>query len=299
MHIYLKKALLYGLIGVFIPTYTYLEAADTNQEKDPNNKSSNLKEWLNWGYSVATFIPTLHANDYLGQGPGTFNPMLEAFEPNKTTPFILFGVDDEIMGIYDAKKAPVYLGSIPRSAEHFKKIRQHAQLPEDALIGLHTLNRNFEQKYVWLKTSIQEDGHVNQYKYPTTDFTAPSQLDLIRATFNIHNRDAVNEGAVLVHCKAGKGRSGTVTIAYYICVYTMAMKQYADGTPYTKTCDNTEIIEKLIRYGRNKRPCIKINDNQKPALITFFGNLQKAGHIQTLYIQNQPAIIERETQIKQ
>lgn len=259
---------------------------------------SSLHEWGNWAYSVVTFIPTLHGNDYFGQGPGTFNPMLEPFDPQKAGPCIIFDADDEIIALYDNKKAQLYLGNFPRSAEHFKKIRQHANLSDDALIGLHTLNRKFEQKYVWLKTSIQTDGHVKQYQYPTTDFTAPTQVDLIRAAFNLYNRDTAEEKAVLVHCKAGKGRSGTVIIAYYIHTYHTGTKQYADGTPYTKQLENSEIIEKLIRYGQKKRPLIKINANQKPALTAFFTNLQKAGHLQTLYIQNQKAIIEREAQIK-
>ncbi len=294
----LKRALLFGLITVSMPAHTHLQAADTNQENDPNNKKSSLKEWLNWGYSAATFIPTLHVNDYIGQGPETFHSMLEPFDSAKTSPCILFGPNDEIVGIYDGKKAAFYLGNIPRSSDHFKNIRHHAKLSDDASVGLHTLNHSFEQKYVWLKTSIKNDGHVTQYKYPTTDFTAPSQVDLIRAAFNLYNRDTANEEAVLVHCKAGKGRSGTVTITYYICVYQIGTKQYADGTPFTKTFSNAEIIEKMIQYGQTKRSVIKINDNQKPALTTFFTNLQQAGHIQTLYIQNQPAIMEREAQIK-
>jgi hypothetical protein len=291
-----KKTLLLGLIGwSMLVSHNSLQTADTNKA----SKKSSLKEWVNWGYSAVTFIPTLHANDYIGQGPETFHSMLEPFNPANTAPSITFGPDDEITGIYDGKQAPLYQSNIPRSPDHFKHLREHANLPADAQIGLHTLNHSFEQKYVWLKTSIQNDGYVTQYKYPTTDFTAPSLIDLIRAAFNIYNRDTANEGAVLVHCKAGKGRSGTVTITYYICIYQMGTKQYADGKPFTKTLTNTEIIEKLIRYGQKKREYIKINDNQKPALTTFFADLQKAGHIQTIYIQNQPAIIERETQLKQ
>jgi Dual specificity phosphatase, catalytic domain len=279
----------FSLLLITIPTSIW--------SADPN-KAQSWGEWMkdqkNLALSAAAFIPTIHWNDYFGQGPCTFHSMLEPFDPQKKEPYIIFNADDSISAIYDANEVLLNLGNMPRSENHFKQLRKMYGLPEDALIGMHTLNRFFERKYVWLKTSIEKDGNVRQYKYSTIDFTPPSQIDLIRAVYNIDARHREKEDVVLVHCKAGKGRSGTVVIAYYIHVYHGAQKMYVDGTPYTKQLSNAQVIDALIKYGQLKRPLVKINDNQKPALFTFYAELQKSGDLKTLYAQNQQEIHQRE-----
>jgi rhodanese/phosphatase family protein len=300
MHIPLKNIFILNITILFsIAMY----AADPHKptrdtvHTDPDQKSM-LTEWGQWAYSVVSFIPTIHGNDYFGQGPCSFHRMLEPYDPTRQKPRIVLNDDDEIISIYDGKKAPLFLGNIPRSSDHFKKLRKECGLEENALIGLHTLNRKFERKYVWLKDSAQNDGHVKRYYYDTTDCTAPSQIDIIRCVFDLTNRDEHGELVVLLHCKAGKGRSGTVMIAYYIPLWSIAEKVYANGTPYTKTFSNSQIIDAFISYGQKNRTVLKINSNQRPSLDTFLTSIQAAGNIQTLYTQNIEAISKRETELK-
>jgi len=301
-----KVTLIAGFATLLLTINSTIRTADDPNASQEKNKESSWKEWkkwgkdnVNWAYSVATFVPTIHANDYLGQGPCTFHAMLEPFDPKKTTPYMVFNANDEIVSIYDARKALLCLGNIPRSADHFKQFREAFNLPADALVGLHTLNRKFEQKYVLLKTSIQKDGRVKQYRYDTTDCTAPSQIDITRALFEIDNRDWNGEFIVLVHCKAGKGRSATIVGAHCGTIYYIGQKLYENGTPYTKQLSPVELTEKVDAYMKKRRPVVNINGNQKPALYEFFGNFQKAESIQSLYIKNIDAIMQRKTELKQ
>jgi protein-tyrosine phosphatase len=300
MHSSLKNVFILNSAILFSITAYAADPQGPAKDEEPVNPDQKgiLTELGQWLYSFVSFAPTLHGNDYLGQGPCSFHRMLEPHDPTRQKPRIVFSADDTITSIYDGKKAPLFLGNIPRSSDHFKKLREACGLEENALIGLHTLNRKFERRYVWLKDSAQKDGHVKRYYYDTTDCTAPSQTDIIRCIFDLTNRDEYKELVVLVHCKAGKGRSGTMTVAYYIPLWIIAEKAYEDGTPYTKVLSNAQVVNLLTAYGKKNRAVLKINGNQRPALETFLTSMQAAGNIQTLYIQNTEAIMKREAELK-
>eukprot|EP00933_Yihiella_yeosuensis_P029964 TRINITY_DN23619_c0_g1_i1.p3 TRINITY_DN23619_c0_g1~~TRINITY_DN23619_c0_g1_i1.p3 ORF type:complete len:122 (+),score=17.74 TRINITY_DN23619_c0_g1_i1:570-935(+) len=66
-------------------------------------------------------------------------------------------------------------------------------------------------------TEVYETEGVKLLWMPIVDFTSPGVEDLERAVFWIRERIEA-EGKVYLHCKAGKGRSGTVAMAYLISV---------------------------------------------------------------------------------
>ncbi|CAE8584656.1 unnamed protein product [Polarella glacialis] len=63
--------------------------------------------------------------------------------------------------------------------------------------------------------SIYEAERIEQLWMPIVDFTSPSPEELDRAVQWIRERTSQGR-KVYLHCKAGKGRSGTVAMAYLI-----------------------------------------------------------------------------------
>jgi len=241
-------------------------------------------ESYNWAKSAAFFVPTLAYNNYLGQGPCSFHSML-ADHAEYPEPVVIIGLQDHkavIKEIADGLKAPLYLSAIPQSAEFFQKIREHATLPARAAIGLHTLNRRFEQWLTALKTTAKDDGFVLQLEYSTTDFTAPKQIDLLRGVQNIGMRDWAGRDIDVVHCKAGKGRSATLLCAYLLKVYHSAPHKYEDGTLCDVPFCNDQIISMIIAYAKERRPLVNINSNQKPALEKFYDYLVHVGSFENM-----------------
>lgn len=65
---------------------------------------------------------------------------------------------------------------------------------------------------------------IEQLRIPTVDFTPPKLEDIERAIAYIKERAARGE-SVLVHCKAGRGRSATVAACWLIAAHGMTPEQ--------------------------------------------------------------------------
>lgn len=221
------------------------------------------------------------------------------------TPRVTIGPKNTILLIADGLHAPLYLGKIPESADYFINLRVAAGFSDNnALIALHTLNRWFEQRLVNLQHSIEKDEHVIQYNYSTTDFSAPSLIDLIRGVYNLKERDHRDEKIALVHCKAGRGRSAALVIAYLLYVYSIAEKVNLKNKPYTQEelahmfHSDQVLIDALEAYVKHQRPVIGLHGIQKNALIQFCHELKKYGNFENLYEHYADTIHTRDVELK-
>lgn len=244
--------------------------------------------------AVAFFTTTLWLNKYFGQGKHSFHPMLSL----SNEPTVVIDEKGAITRMSDGKPWALFLSNIPEDASYFTTIRKFLNVTMDTPIDLHTMNESFETTWVDLSKTLKTDGSVNHHWYPTIDCTAPSQIDLIRGVHTIANR--TNHTAV--HCKAGKGRSGAVTIAELIHVYMLAKTNNKitnpDGTPYTKELPTgNALITRIIEYGKACRNVLKINDHQMPGLEKFLKEYTDAGSLEKLYKRNEYAILEREIEV--
>ncbi len=192
--------------------------------------------------------------------------------------------DGNIIALNDGKRVPIVLGSIPRSTDNIKELRKKYNLSEDALIFIFTLNRKFERDFTGLSDIVKKATNNTLLKYPTTDFSAPTLIDLLRIVRDLKNRDDQQEELVLVHCKSGRGRSSTGVAAYLLCVLHDAG---------IKTDHN-----QIEQYLKSQRPQVSLNDSHKKALTELQLKLKKAGSFDTLYKHYEKAIQKRDKEVK-
>lgn len=268
-------------------------------------ESFSLRESYAWFKSLFGFHISLYYNRYwLKQDVCSFQCILAPYKAVPTRRVVI-GPQNNILLIADGLHAPLYLGKIPESIDYFINLRMAAGFRDNhGQIALHTLNRAFEQRFVHLQEMIEEDGEVTQYNYSTTDFTAPSLIDLIRGVYNLKARDRRGEKIALVHCKAGRGRSAALVIAYLLYVYSTAEKVNLKNVPYTPKelvhmfpSDET-LIEALEAYVKQQRSVIGLHAIQRDALIQFYRELKKYGTFENLYEHYSDEIHDRDVALK-
>jgi hypothetical protein len=206
-------------------------------------------------------------------------------EAGASEPCVIFDTDGTIISITDGLPIPIYLSSIPKSIRHLRRLRNDAQVKSDAVIGLYTLNTREEQDQYNLPETITDDSFVIPHHYPTIDFTAPSVDDLIRGVYDLSTRDTRNEEITCIHCRAGIGRSVTLTAAYLLYIYSIASKQYQDGSPVSGTFDDAAVVAMIVEYIKTKRSVAHPNREQRAATQQFYTSLCAAHSLEDLYHQ--------------
>lgn len=210
----------------------------------------------------------------------SFDKIVEA---EATGPRVIFNNDGTIISITDGLHIPIYVSSMPKAARHFRRLRADACLQSDALIGLYTLNTSDEQDSYNLGATIADDGFILPHHYPTIDFTAPSIWNLIQGVRDLSTRNMRQEEITCIHCRAGLGRSVTLAAAYLLYIYSIASKQYLDGTPVSEDFDAPTIVAMIVEYIKTKRSVAHPNVQQRTAMREFYTALRASGSLENLY----------------
>ena len=162
--------------------------------------------------------------------------------------------DDKLSPWWSKINDDIYIGAVPFDGQEKEIIKQ---------IGTdgHVLSimRKFENNYngLFIKTVTPkkwEKLKIVQKQIESPDFLPLSQHKIIQAVEYIHNIVDINKKKIYVHCKAGHGRSVIAVICYFIKHRNME-------------------VDEGIKFIKNKRPCININDDQKKCIVEYKNSL--------------------------
>ncbi len=231
--------------------------------------------------SVTLFFPSLAWNSFKYGSAFNFNIIINNENNNKID--IKLDQQGNIISIHDGKITPLVLGSIPRNQANIEQLQKKFNLKPTDNIGIYTLNRDFELNWAGLSKLINKNKTLKLFKYPTTDYSATSFIDLLRVVRDLDNRDLQNESIAYVHCKAGCARSPAAIAAYLLNVFNKA---------------NIDVTVKQIEnYLKSLRPQVDMNNEQIKALNNFKNKLKEAGNLQNLINLNKIELEERDKEI--
>lgn len=185
-----------------------------------------------------------------------------------------------IIKVDDNNKTPIILGAIPRTKAHIEELRAKFNLKENERIAIYSFNRAFERNWAGLTDLIEKDNRLDLFLYPTTDYAAPTLIDLIRVVRDLSNRDSLNYPICYVQCKVGHGRS-RVAIAAYIFYLCNKIKKEVN-------------IEQVEYYLNLFQPQVHFHRNHILALIDFKEKLKKSESFEKLYSKYKEEVDQRD-----
>ncbi|MBS0654360.1 MAG: dual specificity protein phosphatase family protein [Verrucomicrobia bacterium] len=116
---------------------------------------------------------------------------------------------------------------------------------------------------LWSEPVKPEDWKANgvdQLVLATQDLTPPSMEDFADGV-NFIDRKITNGEHVLVHCKAGKGRSASIVVAYLL-VHGKKHRLHFDS------------VDAAIAYATSKRSAVGISERQKEAITAYWNSVE-------------------------
>ncbi|HXW53790.1 MAG TPA: protein-tyrosine phosphatase family protein [Myxococcota bacterium] len=197
-------------------------------------------------------------------------------------PTVMRDANGKITLIDDGNKIPVLLSAIPYHQAHVDEIKQVVMLDD---FVIYSFNLDFERRWSNWHQLVEKNPNLAFKLYPTLDYTAPSQIDLIRFVLDMWDR----KKPALVQCRAGQGRSATGLGAYLILLGALA--------------GQTLEVNEIEQYLRGKRAHVSLNSPQQAALKEFMGELAQLNHhakglIQALKEKYREQIVQRELEIQ-
>lgn len=142
------------------------------------------------------------------------------------------------------------LGALPlQDKNHLEQLVQ-----TEGVKAIVTMNQPVELLPNFLSTPVSpaewEDAQVAQCFGSTGDFSPPTLVTIERCVEFIHEQVDVQQHTTYVHCKAGRGRSTVVVIAFLIQHRTMT-------------------LEEAFKFVKAKRPHVSLHPKQRQILHEF------------------------------
>ena len=145
---------------------------------------------------------------------------------------------------------PIYLGALPLKSEG------HLQPIIDlGVTRVLSVVEDFEFEDGWLNKPVKiadwTARNIQVHHIPAVDFAPLTNAEIQEGVQYL--ADMIREGhTVYVHCKAGRGRSATIVIAY--------LMQYQGIS-----------LNEAIAFVKDQRPQINLNPEQRGAIVKYFG----------------------------
>lgn len=266
----LKNAVSYPrVLGVIILTGTTFGLVRflTNKPSEPQianheqalETSTNSYDMFNTAKSATLFHVSILYNKIKYGNAFTFNQITQSLQPDSDDSVVRILKDnsDKLTQISDGKKIPIILGSIAKYQEDISLLKKQFNLRDEDGILILTLNRQFECDWAGLSALVKNDKTIKQFWYPTTDYSAPLLVDMLRAIRDLAHRDQYADKYKLayVHCKAGRGRSAAIVIGYLLYLCSKVNCQIS--------------IQELEQYLKSFRPQVSLNNHHINTLKTL------------------------------
>jgi atypical dual specificity phosphatase len=148
----------------------------------------------------------------------------------------------------------LYLGAIP-----LETLDDHNEIKKSGVNVIITLLEKFEQEPSLLYTPVSgklwEDNNIKQYVIEAEDFN-PLSIDQIKEGIKYIHDELQKNNTIYVHCKAGRGRSALLVIAYHMVTKNMS-------------------LDDAMMHVKKHRPTINMNRSQLARLKQFEKDLNK------------------------
>lgn len=144
----------------------------------------------------------------------------------------------------------IVLGAIPLA-------HQLDRLKRENIRAVLTMQEDFERKpglFYLLSSEVLAENGIENEAISTEDFKAVPVEKIRKGVAYVHEKNEAGE-KVYIHCKAGRGRSASIAIAY-------ALKHGFDGQRFKN-------FKEAYNHVKSKRPQIRLNHHQQAAIEEF------------------------------
>ncbi|TDH65286.1 hypothetical protein CCR75_000692 [Bremia lactucae] len=144
------------------------------------------------------------------------------------------------------------LGALPlQNKSHMEQL-----VKGEGVKAVVTMNQPFELLPNLISTPVSPEewkkARIAQCFGPTDDFSSPS-LETLERCVNFVYENVIQQKITYVHCKAGRGRSTIVVVAFLV--------QYRSLS-----------VEEAYQFVKSKRPHVRLHSKQRRVLCEFEGN---------------------------